>query len=318
MKKFIGTAKAAKILKDADNILIFTHRRPDFDTIGSALALEYALKKLGKRAGFVCSDMLSKRFLLITERLETKIDFEPETVVCVDMATDEMFGDYREKYADKALLSIDHHFSCTPYAEYTCLDSEASATGEIIFDICKKLGVLQDKTLATYLYSAISSDSGCFKYSNTTPRTHKIAASLMETGIDHAYLDRMIHDMRSPSMMKLQELALKTLKYYAGGKIAVMAVTLNMCKKSKVEPSEMDAVVQLPRTVEGVEVGITLKQTEKDKFKVSVRSNDYFDATALAGIYGGGGHIRASGFSVCGSDIEALSDEIAANAEKLL
>ncbi len=318
MKRKVGITKAVSLLRDADNILIFTHERPDFDTIGSAMALEYALKKLGKTAQFVCSDRLSERFYLIRDKLDTEISIKPETVVCVDMAADTMFGKYRDEYADKVLLSIDHHATDTPYAKYTYCAPEASATAELIYKICTKLGVLQDKTIAKYLYCAISSDSGCFKYSNTTSQTHNIAAKLIETGIDHAYLDRMMFDTRTKEQIELERRILPTLRYYANGKIAVMAATLDMCEQSGADISDVDALVQIPRTVAGVEVGIMIKQQDEKKYKVSVRSNDYFDSSAFAALYGGGGHVRASGFTVYADDASKLSDEIASRAEKLL
>lgn len=315
--KRIGIKKAAELLLGINDIVIFTHFKPDFDTIGSAKALEYALRKIGKRAQFVCPDTMSKRFGLICEELETQIPKFAKVAVCVDMATDVMLGKYREQYKDKILLSIDHHAMSLPFAEYTCCNPKASATGELIYDICNLMQVKLDKTLAEYLYCAVSSDSGCFKYGNTTAKTHVIAAKLLRQGINTAYLNRMMHDIRTQGQLSLEKLALESLKYYADGKIAIMTVTTKMCENSNAGVSDIDALVQLPRTIEGVEVGITIKQLDEDMYKVSVRSNDYFDATKLAGYYGGGGHLRASGFSVSGK-LDVLKEEIAKNAEAFL
>ncbi len=317
MKRSVGLKKAAQILLEADDIVIFTHIRPDFDTVGSAKALEYALRTLGKRASFVCPDDMTERFLLICDELTTEIPEDAKTFVCVDMATDIMLGKYQEEYKDKILLSIDHHAMSLPYAQYTFCRPNASATGELVYDLCRAMGIEQDKTLAKYLYCAISSDSGCFKFGNTSPKTHRIAAELLRHGIDHAYLNRMMHDHTSSKILKLQALAVENLTFHCDGKIAIMAVTEDMCKSAGAELSDIDALVQLPRTVDGVEVGITLKQIEEGSFKVSVRSNDYFDATRLAGFYGGGGHVRASGFRVNG-DVETLRKEIAAKTEEFL
>lgn len=317
MKRSVGLKKAAQLLLDADDIVIFTHFRPDFDTIGSAKALEYALRKLGKRAAFVCSDELSERFLLICDDLKTKIPSYAKVAVCVDMATDAMLGKYQDEYKDKILLSIDHHLMNSPYAQYTFCRPDASAAGELIFDLCKEMGVKQDNILAKYLYCAISSDSGCFKFSNTSPKTHKIAAELLKYDINPAYLNRMIHDRKSPAQLKLEALAIESLSFYCNGKIAVMAVTADMCKSAGADVTDIDALVQLPRTIDGVEVGITLKQIDTDSFKVSVRSNDYFDATRLAGAYGGGGHVKAAGFCING-DVQTVRAEVAKKAEELL
>ena len=316
MKK-VGLRKAAEILLGADDIVIFTHFRPDFDTIGSAKALEYALRKLGKRASFVCSDELSERFSLICDELKTEIPSYARTAVCVDMATDAMLGKYREEYKDKILISIDHHAMDAPYAQYTFCRPKASATGELIFDLCRVMGVKQDKTLAKYLYCAISSDSGCFKFGNTTAKTHLIAAELLRQGIDAAYLNRMIHDHKTARLLALEALALKSLSFHCEGKLAVMAVTEDMCAQTGADVTDIDALVQLPRTIDGVEVGITLKQIGPDNFKVSVRSNDYFDATKLAGAFGGGGHIRASGFCMEG-DVKTVKAAVVSKTEELL
>ena len=317
MKKTVGLKKAAELLLAADDIVIFTHFRPDFDTIGSAKALEYALRKLGKKASFVCSDELTERYLLICDELKTEIPSDAKVAVCVDMATDVMLGRYYDEYKDKILLSIDHHAMSLPFAEYTFCRPDASAAGELVFELCKAMGVKQDKTLAKYLYCAISSDSGCFKFGNTSAKTHRMAAELLEQGIDHAYLNRMIHDLRSPQILALQSLAINTLSFHADGKIAIMELTLEMCRDAGADATDMDALVQLPRTIDGVEVGITLKQMGEDSYKVSIRSNDYFDATRLAGFYGGGGHVRASGFRIDG-DAATIRSKVAAKAEELL
>lgn len=319
MNSKISFKKAASLLLEANDIAIFTHIRPDFDTVGSAKALEYALRKLGKRAKILCSDSLEERFSLICDDLSPELDFEPEFAVCVDMAAEAMLGRYREEFGKRIDLSIDHHFTNAPFAKHTLCRSDASATGELIFKICKLLGVKLDRELAAYLYCAISSDSGCFKFSNTSPVTHRIAARLLESGIDAAYLNRMMLDVRTPAQLELEKRCLETLRFYGGGLIAVMTVTNEMCKAAGAKITDVDALVQIPRTVSGVEVGIVLKQQrENESFKVSVRSNDYFDATALAAIYGGGGHKRASGFVIKGDDASVLCEQIAGEALKLL
>ena len=254
---------------------------------------------------------------LRSDELKTEIPSYAKVAVCVDMAADVMLGKYYDEYKDKILLSIDHHAMSVPFAEYTFCRPNASAAGELVFELCRAMGVKQDKTLAKYLYCAISSDSGCFKFSNTSPKTHRMAAQLISQGIDHAYLNRMIHDLRSAQILALQSLAVNSLSYHANGKIAVMTLTLDMCESVGADATDMDALVQLPRTVDGVEVGITLKQIGESDFKVSVRSNDYFDATRLAGYYGGGGHVRASGFRISG-DAETVRKEVAAKAEEML
>jgi phosphoesterase RecJ-like protein len=292
--------------------------RPDFDTVGSALALEYVLRALGKRCAVCCNDPLPKRFSIISDGFVEEPGFEPKTVVCVDMATSAMLGRFREKYESRVELSIDHHLTSAPLAKYTLCKSDAAATGELIFKLAKLLGVAMDKTLATYLYCAISSDSGCFKYSNTTVHTHRIAAELLSTGIDAAYYNRCMLDMRTPAQIALEKDAIETLRFYANGQICTMYVTREMCRRAGADTSDIDALVQLPRTVEGVEVGIVLKENLNDGYKVSVRSNDSFDATALAKLYGGGGHVRASGFVITGDDPCALADEIAKKAESML
>lgn len=317
MNKTVGIRKAASILREAENVLIFTHERPDFDTVGSALALKYILNRLGKKADIACSDALPERFSIITDELELRPAGKYDTVVSVDMAARRMLGRYEEEYGDLIDLSIDHHKTNNYFAKYTYCRPEASAAGEIIFDLSRILGVKQDKTLAKYLYCAISSDSGCFKFSSVSPKTHRIAAELLTYVDDHAYLDRVMIDARTRGQLALEALCLETLRYFAGGRIAIMTVTLEMCEKSGADVADIDALVQIPRTVEGVEVGVTLKEQTAGNFKVSLRSNEYFDCSDFAQIFGGGGHARASGFSVEG-DPAALVTMLAAEAEKRL
>lgn len=318
MKKQIGIRKCADMLKSANRVLIFTHISPDFDTVGSAMALVRALEKLGKTAEFVCSDELTPRFSLITDKTGTKITIkDPDLVVAVDMASASMLGTYRKEYGERVGLSIDHHGTSEFFAENTLCVPEASAAGEIIYRLIKMLGVELDEKTATYLYCAVSSDTGCFKFSNTTPKTHRIAAKLLEFGIDHAYLDRMMLDIRSKEQLELEKLCLDSMKYYANGRVAVLTFTQKMCKKAGTDITAAEALVQIPRTIDGVELGIVLKEKKKDEFKISLRSNDYFDCASFAASFGGGGHIRASGFIAKGK-AEAVAHEIGSKAEEII
>ena len=172
----IDVKQAADFLRENNDFLILMHASPDGDTLGCGTALCGALQRLGKRAKAICPDEVPHKFDYLFNAIE-KQEFEPKTVVCVDIADTKLLGEMKE-IGDKAELCIDHHISNIEYAKRTVLDAECGAACEIIYELIKELGVPFDKALASSIYTGTATDTGCFKYSNTTPRTHKIAAEM--------------------------------------------------------------------------------------------------------------------------------------------
>ncbi len=303
MKK-IDVAKAAELLNAADNILILTHRNPDGDTLGSGFALMHALRSTGKKAKVLCCDEIPKKyFYMFGEKQE---DFSAEYTVAVDVADIKLLGNgLSREFENKIDLCIDHHGSNTEYADNLLLRS-CAATCEIVYDIVNALGVEITPLIADCLYTGISTDTGCFLFSNVTPETHIIAADLIKKGADYVNINKVMFETKSIGYFKLEELALNTIKTYFGGKCAVMSITQEMLRESNTDESDCDGIAGIPRKIDGVLVGVTVRERNDGSYKVSLRSHEPVDSAKICKLMGGGGHARAAG---CELDSDALEAE---------
>lgn len=281
-------------LKSHDKFLIIAHKSPDGDTLGSAYALYSALKAIGKQAKVKCSDSIPERLKYLALDYKSS-DFEPKYIVAVDVAATQLIGEKLEKYIGKINLCIDHHPSNELYAKETYLVSTASAACEIIFDIIVKLKVEITKQMANCIYTGICTDSGCFKYSNTTAKTHSIAAELFNAGAEYEWINRSLFETKSKSRILIEQQALNSIEYFYNDKVAVIGITKDMISQIGADESELDGVSAIPRTIEGVEVGITIRERSENVHKISVRTTNLFDASKLCEQFNGGGHKRAAG-----------------------
>ncbi|MGN0467533.1 MAG: bifunctional oligoribonuclease/PAP phosphatase NrnA [Acutalibacteraceae bacterium] len=284
-----------------DNFLILSHASPDGDTIGGSFALMLALKKLGKNAAVINNDAFPKQFDYITS-LGKHRGFEEQFVLSVDVADAKLLGkNIEEKYADRIDLAIDHHKSNRLFAKESYVEGDSASVCEIIFNIIDALGVDIDKDIANCLYTGCSTDTGCFRYSNVTPRTHRIAASLIEKGADHSMINTVMFETKKKSCLELERLCLDSMELCFDSKVCIFVITKQMMQQTGCEESDFDCIVALSRQIEGVKIGVTLKEKDDGIFKVSVRSTGDIDASALCAKFGGGGHKNASGCSFdCG------------------
>lgn len=287
-------------LKAHDDYIILTHISPDGDTLGSAYALALALNSAGKRAFVVCNDAIPSKFEFFTKKAEFPA-FDYKTIIAVDVADAKLLGGLYEGYSDKIELTIDHHISNTRYAKNLYLDEKASATAECIFEIINEMGIKITELIATALYTGIATDTGCFKYSNVTPRTHRIAAELFGYGIDAADICRRMFDTKSRACMELEKLVLKTAQYCFDDRCMILTVTKETKEKSGCQPSDLEGIASISRSVEGVKIGVTVKETEIGEYKISLRTYEPFDASAIASKLGGGGHKGAAGCTAKGT-----------------
>ena len=288
---------AVSMLKNADKILILTHRNPDGDTLGSGFALLRALRQLGKRVKLLNADAINEKYAHLYEGLSEE-SFEEEFIVSVDVAERKLLGDLMEKYADKVDLSIDHHGTGKLFAKKTYCESESASACEIVYEIVKALGAKIDKGIADCIYTGCSTDTGCFKYSNVTPRTHRIAAELIEFGADHSKINEKMFDTKSMNSIMLERMCYESLEVFGGGKVAVITVTKEMLRKSGTDKSALDAIKPITRQIEGVEIGLTVKEEDGGASGVSIRTSENYDASAICAHFGGGGHIRAGGCEI--------------------
>lgn len=292
MSKTIDLQEAASILKSLDNIHIYTHAHPDGDAIGSAYGLGAILKKLGKHVKVICLDTLP-RYLSYIWNVDNH-DVKCDCVVTVDVADMSLLGDFDT--SNKITLAIDHHNQNRVVCDNLLCMNHMAATGEIIFELGKLLNVEFDRYIAECLYTAISTDTGCFKFSNTTEHTFSCVAKLTRyvPGGNFGYLNVPLFISKPISKLQFESDIIANLQFYFNGKLSVAVVTDSIVAKHGLTDADTGGVEQLGKTPEGVELAITLKQRD-DGFKVSMRSSDDLDCSLICAAFGGGGHHSAAG-----------------------
>lgn len=308
--------QAAEFLMGAQDVVILSHQYPDGDTTGSAAALCRALRKLGKRAQMVCNDPFPEKFQSMLEGLSPQ-EFTPKAVVAVDIADAQLLGPGMTSYADRVDWCIDHHGSNTHYAKNWVVDPTAAATTEMICRLVGLLGVEIDEKIAECIYTGITTDTGCFRYTNATPATYRIAADMMEKGVNAAYINRVMFDTKSRARLELERRVLDTMDFYCNDKCAIIYVTRQMVAESGAGDGDMDGIASLPRQVEGVKVGVTMREKEDGSFKLSLRSNGSINASEICAQFGGGGHPAAAGCVLRGSVEEAKAQILQAICQAL-
>ncbi len=290
----IGVKECASLLKEFDNYLILSHRNPDGDTLGSAFALKRALALLGKKSMVRCIDEIHPKFSYLWANLDNT-DIEFDKIIAVDVADNKLLGEeFQKLYGDRVWLCIDHHMSNREYAENLLLEDRAAAA-VVIYEVICELGVEITPEIANCVYTGLATDTGCFMFSNTTPTVHRIAAEMMEKGADYTLVNRLMFETKTLSYLKLEQLAVASIESYFDGKCAVMTITRKMFEESGSSSSECDGIASLPRKIEGVQVGVTIRERHDGTYKVSLRTVEPIDASKICGKLGGGGHNRAAG-----------------------
>lgn len=310
------------------NTLILFHVRPDGDAVGSSFALKLLLEAAGSRCFCMCANEVPQRLQFISENIQKSAlpealpeDFEIQRVLTVDTAAPSQLGELYDRFAEKIDIAIDHHSKNEPYADNLVMEN-AAAAGEVIFDISReflKRGIIEKlpEKLDFCLYAAISSDTGCFKYSNVTPKTHIRSAELMNGGVDTARINQLLFDSKSMEVLAVEKAGLDTLKLYHNRKIAVVFFTYEMKEKLGVLDEHLETLIDVARSVEGVEVAIAIRQpTEEKAFRVSTRSSGAVDVSAVCTHFGGGGHLRASACTIKADSIGHVADLVIAEVEK--
>lgn len=280
-------------LKQQDNILILAHMNPDGDTLGSSFALLFALQALGKRARVECADEFPLRYRFMFPDYVPE-QFEPQFIVAADIADTQLFGKKSERYIGKVDICIDHHPSNTLYACGTYLVPEAAATAEIMCDVVDALGVALTLPIATCIYTGLSTDTGCFRFSNTTAKTHMTASRTIALGVDNAEINREMFGRKTQSRIAIEREVYNTIEYHFGNRCALVCMTRAMLQKAGADDTELEGVSSIPCQIEGVEVGVTLREKD-DGYKISLRTSCYINASKICAELGGGGHARASG-----------------------
>ena len=315
MTEQLNVQQMAQRLMTADNILILCHKNPDGDTIGCGSALYCALKALDKNVAVLCSDAIPNRYAFTNAHM-FKGEFEPQTVVAVDVASVQLFGENNgmTQFSRHVDLCIDHHAGNSGYADFTLLNGSAAAAAELLYEVINAMGVAITPHIADCLYTGLATDTGCFRFSSTTANTHIVAAKLIEAGCHVEELNTLLFDTKPRARMEAERIARNHLEYYLDGRCALIYLTRDEIRQSGVDPADLEELTSLPISIEGVKVGLTLRQQPGGSYRISVRTAKSVDACAIARRLGGGGHTRAAGCELLG-DLENAKNAILAEVE---
>ncbi|MCD8144793.1 MAG: DHH family phosphoesterase [Oscillospiraceae bacterium] len=291
--------QAAQWLMERDSFLVLTHIRPDGDTLGSAAALCAILRKLGKRAAMLPNPGTTGTYADYVADYWAGAEERFDHVVAVDIATHGLFFPEEEPYKGKVELCIDHHPSNEFYAENVCLDAERASCGEIILEISRFLCALDDE-IATLLYIAVSTDTGCFVYGNTTAATHQAAAELLQYSTRYREVNKRCFRTKSFKRLRLEAMLVENMELFQEGTIAVVSVSCQMMRELNATEQDAEDLAAFAGQVEGVKVSATLRELEEGKTtKISLRTDpNVLNATKTCALLGGGGHVAASGATV--------------------
>ena len=294
--------EAAALLRQKDKILILTHRRPDGDTIGCAVGLCLALRQLGKTAFLLKNPDITQTNAVYAAPCWAGASFQPEFVVSVDVAARSLFFPAAEAYIGQIGLAVDHHPSFEGFGACQCVDASRAACGEIVYEICRELGEITP-AVALPLYVAVSTDTGCFVYANTTANTHRVAAALLETGIDYFAVNKRHFRTKSRKRIALEAALLGGMEFFHEGRGVFMAVPIALMERVGASENDAEDLSTLAGLVEGVDCGAVLRELRPDEWKLSLRTgaNGRVNATEACRLLGGGGHAMAAGATLTGS-----------------
>lgn len=310
MSKKIDLLETGNMLLAAQKIVLCCHVSPDGDTLGSALGLARFLEQRGKEVIVFVDDDINKSLSFIPgiEKARRPVAgeiVEADLFVVVDASSFDRVGICNEVVKAPVLMNIDHHISNTEFADYLYLDAEAAAAGEIMCDLFEAMGWEYDEKIAVAFYTAITTDCGSFRYSNTTSKTMQRAAKLLDYGVKPNEISDLL-DMRSRKTMELLAKVLPSLTFDYEGRVAHITITNDLYDKE----AQTDSFVSYPRYIEGVEVAIMFKAVEPAVTRVSMRSSNV-DVAQVALSFGGGGHLRAAGCTIYAPVEEARAQLLA-------
>ena len=307
----LTAAQAAALLREFDDILILTHVRPDGDTVGCAAALCAGLRHIGKRAYLLENDGKTRTIAPYMAPYLAPEGFVPVRVVSTDIAVTDLFPKNAEQYKGRVDLAIDHHPSFERFAKANMVRTEAGACGEIIYDILKEFGPVTAE-MALPLYVAISTDTGCFQYSNTTANTHRVAAELLDTGIDYRTVNQVFFRTKSRKRLEMEGDMLANMEFYDGGRVVVLKVPISLMERVGADETDAEDLSSLGGQIEGSDCAITMRELRPDVWKFSVRTGPRINASVVCAELGGGGHAAAAGCTVEAPMAEAKQKMLAA------
>ncbi len=292
----MNNQETVAFLRENDNYLIINHRRPDGDAVGSAAALCRGLRTMGKTAAVWKNPQTTAHHLPFLEGLETDTTPEGAVFISVDLATENLLPLNGEQFAGKIKLSIDHHISNDGYAEFTNAAPQCAACGELLLVLLKELGPVTPE-MANALYLAVSTDTGCFQYSNVTGNTLRTAAELKDLGADTYAINKVMFGTKTIARLRLEAALTDGVEFYAGGQVGLCVMTNELLDKLGVTADDTDDISGFPRGIEGVEISVMIQELREGGAKISLRTGLHHNAQDICARLGGGGHQAAAGAS---------------------
>jgi phosphoesterase RecJ-like protein len=289
--------EAISIISNNDEFLLTGHVNPDGDCLGSVIALGLALEDMGKKVKWVSEGTLPAMYSILpgADRFCRPPLQVPEhiIVIALDCAIPGRLVLANDINVD---LNIDHHCSNSMFGRINIVDPEASATGEMVYNLIKALDRPITPRIALALYIAIATDTGFFRYSNTRPSSLHIAGELAEIGgLDMGQVAEIVHERKKYGTLKLLGKVLERMQLEVDGKVAWIEITQAQLERFKTDLDETEGFVNYCRQVDGAQIGVLFRETEHNDVRVSIRSNSNWDVSKLAAHFGGGGHPRAAG-----------------------
>lgn len=305
----------------AKSIAIITHINEDPDTLGSCFAFAKMMRKIGKEATVYVSGKIEDRLSFMGQDYVTYkagLKHDHDLCACLDCGDLARIGERKALFEEIGnSINIDHHFTNTLFADANLVDGKASAAAEIITELFREMNLELDNEIAADLYTAICSDTGCFKYSSVTPKTMRIAADLLEYDFDHAEIARLLFDTESLAAMQFKAEVSGTVKSFMGGKISLVTADERDGEKYGINPEDIPNLVEISRRIAGTEIAVCIKKTASG-YRINLRSNGDADVAKVATALGGGGHVKAAGGTIQAASMDEAVKTVIAECEKAI
>lgn len=303
--KTLTVKETAAWLQERDGFAIATHRRPDGDTLGSGAALCLGLRSLGKKAYLVENPDITPKYASLVKDLTKKQVEKEDILVCVDTASRDMLGSLSH-LADRVALRIDHHSTADSFTPYELVQPEKAACGEIIYAVLTQMGAVLDPAIANAIYTAVSTDTGCFRFANTTSNTLLVAAKCAEAGAELFRINQEQFITTSLARLRVQSYLIDNARFSQNGRVAICALPLQAERDMGATEEDLENISSFPRSIDGVKIAATIRENPDGVLKLSVRAVPGYDAAAVCAKFGGGGHKGAAGANMAMTMDEAV------------
>lgn len=287
--------ETASYLAARDGFLILTHRRPDGDTLGSAALLCRGLRQLGKEAHILENPEVTPKYTFLVEGLTAAQPAPDSTLISVDVATADMLPAAFAHLSDRIDLRIDHHRNPNPFTTHELVDPVSAACGQIVYGVLLEMGAQLDIPMANALYTAVATDTGCFRFANAQPQTYETAAACARVTPYLRELNHILFGTVSLARLRLQGWMVENALFLEDGNICICAIPLEVERRIGVTEDDMENISGFPRSIEGVQIAATLREDADGHIKLSIRSFPDYDAGSICAKFGGGGHMGAAG-----------------------